>query len=158
MRKFFPYLVLLIGGLCPPFCDGSGVAEAALLELRGRNPGPGGEIRTSLGQTTIIDVWMDGQGERIRTLNLFLRYDPELLRALDANPDKDGINPFLTKEYMPQPSEALNGLLADRGELIYGVTNLGDATASGAGVVASFQVEVVGPWIFAFHSASPRTK
>jgi len=120
------------------------VAEAALLELRGRNPGPGGEIRTSLGQTTIIDVWMDGQGERIRTLNLFLRYDPELLRALDANPDKDGINPFLTKEYMPQPSEALNGLLADRGELIYGVTNLGDATASGAGVVASFQVEVVG--------------
>jgi len=120
------------------------MAEGARLELRGRNAGPGGEIRIPLGQTATIDIWMDGGGERIRTLNLFLRYDPEILKPLDLDLEKEDVNPFLTKNYMPQPSESLNGLIAAKGELIYGVTNLGNATASGAGVVASFQVEAIG--------------
>ena len=126
-------------------CGWAGTVDAARLELRGLNAGPGGEIRIPLGQKATLDVWMDGQGERIRTLNLFLRYDPLVLKPLDVDPDKDGINPFITRNYMPQPSEGLNGVLHEEGELIYGVTNVGNAAASGAGVVASFQVEVIGP-------------
>jgi hypothetical protein len=145
LRKNFPYLGWLVGGLCLFLCGWTEVAEGARLELRGRNAGPGGEIRIPLGQTATVDVWMDGEGERIRTLNLFLLFDPAILRPLDSDAEKEDMNPFVTKNYMPQPSESLNGLLAAKGELIYGVTNLANATASGAGVVASFQIEAIGP-------------
>lgn len=119
--------------------------EAARLELRGRHPGPNGEVRIPLGQTAFIDVWMDGQAESIRTLNLNLRYDPQVLAPLDADPLKEGLNPFSTGGYMPQPSEAINAVRTVEGELVYGVTNLGGAAATGSGIVASFQVKAVGP-------------
>jgi len=102
-------------------------------------------VRIPLGQTAFIDVWMDGQAERIRTLNLFLRYDPQVLEPLDSDPSKDGVNPFATVGYMPQPSEALNAVLPAEGQLIYGVTNLGESGATGSGIVASFQVQAIGP-------------
>ena len=115
--------------------------DAARLELRGRTNGTAGEVRIPLNQSGTIDVWLDAEGERLRTLNLYLRYDPEVIRPIDAHPEIDGVNPFTTASYMPVPDEVFNAAIEDEGELYYAVTNGGNAAGNGAGVVASFRVE-----------------
>ena len=145
IRKIFPYFLVLLGVVCPFLLGVTQPASAAQLELRGRNSSSSNEVRIPLGQTAIIDVWMDAQDERIRTLNLYLRYDPQVIRAIDVRAEVEGVNPFTTGGFMSRPDEVFNAALEDKGELFYGVTNGGSAWATGAGVVASFQVEVIAP-------------
>ena len=144
MRKNFLFLPVLMVILYPLIPGGKG-AEAARIELRSRLTGVAGEVRIPLDKSGIVDVWLDGEGERIRTLNLYLSYDNQVIRPLDAHPGIEGLNPFLSGSYMPKPDEVFNAALEDRGELFYGVTNSGDLAATGAGIIASFEVEVFAP-------------
>ena len=142
-KKFLLFLALMVM-VCPSM-GLIGSADAARLELRGRATGTAGEVRIPLNQSGTIDVWLDAEGERLRTLNLYLRYDPTVIRPLDAHSTIDGVNPFVTASYMPVPDEVFNAALEEEGELYYAVTNGGDAAATGSGVVASFRVEAFSP-------------
>jgi hypothetical protein len=101
-------------------------------------------LRMRVRQTAQVSLMID-QVTNLYGIELHLRFDPESLQVLDANPDQDGIQ--IEPGALPSPDfVVLNSVDNQRGTIDYAATQLQPrAPGEGEGVVAriTFQAKQV---------------
>ncbi len=123
------------------------VSSSAQISVKLINPSNGGNaFWGNVGDTFDVQVEIDTKGESINGYSIYISIDDSLIQAIDQNPSKDGIQPFLQGDFLSglplenNTHDEPNGI--DKFQLDYTEIQL-QGGKSGQGLVATLKFRAV---------------